>query len=375
MNQYTSSCAKISVSKPFLWGNEIKYVTDAISEGWISSKGYYVDMFEDLFAQKMGRKFAVSVNSGTSALQIALEVLEIRPGDEIIVPDFCMASPALAVLYVGATLVPVDVDQTFNINPSLIEAKITHRTRAIIVVHTYGHPAKMDEIIRISQKHNLRIIEDVAEAMGAMSFDQQAGTFGDIACYSLYANKTITTGEGGMLTFDDDSLCKLASKKKALFFGDTEEDRYVHKSIGYSYRLTNIQAAFGLAQLEHLEEAIERKIILADEYSKVLKLVKQISLPPRESWARHVYWVYSILVNGPFSRSGLQQFLSDCGIETRRFFHPIHLQPFFNKTLDDADFPNSIQYANSGLYLPLFHELTESDIAFIAEKISEYFER
>ncbi|MGC2235705.1 MAG: DegT/DnrJ/EryC1/StrS family aminotransferase [Pyrinomonadaceae bacterium] len=360
----------IPVSRPFIWGNESAYVKNAIDEGWISSKGKYVTKFEQAFASFLGVPHAVAASNGTNALHLALSTLGIGQGDEVIVPDFSMISPTLAVLYCGATPVPVDADWTWNINPDLIEEKISHKTRAIIAVHTYGHPAYMPKLMEIARKHSVYVIEDAAEALGAKIEGRFAGSFGDIACFSFYANKTVTTGEGGMLVTSSEDFYKRACWKRDLCFGDDNESRFVHREIGFNYRLTSLQAAFGLAQLEHLDEAIAEKIEIGKKYSELLKDVKGLTLPPEAVWAKNVFWVYGILVGKEFgvSRSILAQLLLEANIESRNFFSPVHRQPIIKQVFDDT-FEVSANLSDNGLYLPSFIGMSDETISRVAEAV------
>jgi perosamine synthetase len=360
-----------------MWGNEAAYVTEAINEGWISSRGRFVDSFERRFAETLDTKFAVAVCNGTAALHLALSTLGVGQGDEVIVPDFSMISPVLAVLYCGAVPVPVEIDETWNINPELIEEKITAKTRAILVVHTYGHPAEMTKISEVARQHGLYLVEDVAEALGATVGGRKAGTFGDIACFSFYANKVVTTGEGGMLTTQDPDLSAKARWKRDLCFGPDDEMRFTHDQIGFNYRLTNMQAAVGVAQMEHFDEAVTRKIGIAKEYNAALENVRGLTLPPEAAWAKNVYWVYGIVVEPEFglSRIKLQSSLREVGIETRRFFTPIHRQPIVRSSAKDEDFPRSLHLAEHGLYLPSFIGMSTDSILRVADAISLIKER
>jgi perosamine synthetase len=361
----------IPVSKPYLWGNEAAYVNTAIEEGWLSSRGRFVDSFERTFAEKLDTKFAAAVCNGTAALHLAMATLDIKPGDEVIVPDFCMISPVLAVLYCGATPVPVEVDETWNINPDLIEEKISARTRAILVVHNYGHPAAVDKISALARRHNLYLVEDCAEALGATVNGRKIGTFGDLACFSFYANKVITTGEGGMVITQNQELYERARWKRDLCFGSDDETRFIHREIGYNFRLTNMQAAVGVAQLEHFDEAVASKIDIARRYNSALKDVAGLTLPPEASWARNVYWVYGILVEpeSRVSRAALQQYLCEMSIETRRFFTPIHQQPIIGRREADTSYPHSTHLAAHGIYLPSYIGMRPDAVARVADAI------
>ncbi|HZT61402.1 MAG TPA: DegT/DnrJ/EryC1/StrS family aminotransferase [Pyrinomonadaceae bacterium] len=361
----------IPVSRPFMWGKEAEYVNQAISEGWVSSRGRMVDAFERGFAEALGVEYAVGVCNGTAAVHLALAALGIKAGDEVIVPDFCMIAPALAILYCGATPVAVDVDETWNMAPALIEEHITERTRAILVVHNYGHPARMDEIADLARRRGLYLVEDTAEALGATVNGQQAGTFGDVASFSFYANKVITTGEGGMVVTRRADLFERLRWKRDLCFGKDEETRYTHAEVGFNYRLTNLQAAVGVAQLEHLDEAIASKVAVARRYDEALRDLPGLTLPPEAAWAKNVYWVYGVLVEPEFGvpRALLQEQLLARGIETRRFFTPLHEQPIVPPQGGASDYPRSAHLAEHGLYLPSSVGMQAAAVERVAETL------
>jgi perosamine synthetase len=354
----------IPVSRPHLWGDEASHVQEALSEGWISSRGRFIDELEQCFAAALNMPHAVSVSNGTVALHLALDVLGIGEGDEVIVPDFSMISPILAALYCRARPVPVDADVTWNIDPSRIEEAIGPRTRAIIVVHTYGHPADMAPILEIARRRGLHVIEDCAEALGATVREQMVGTFGDIACFSFYANKAMTTGEGGMLVMRDAALRDRARWKRDLCFGVDDEARFTHEEIGYNYRLTNLQAAVGIAQLRHLDEVTARKRAIAARYRAALSNLPGMTLPPESPWAVNVYWVFGVLVEEELGveRATLQRHLRACGIETRRFFTPVHAQPIAQVSCDAPRFPQATRLAQRGFYLPSYIGLLDEEI-------------
>ena len=361
----------IPVARPYIWGNELRYVSDAIKADGFPARGPYVTEFEDRFRHRVGRTYALSVTNGTAAVHLALVSLGVGPGDEVIVPDFCMVAPIFAVLYCGATPVPIDVDNFWNLDPELISHVITDRTKAILVVHNYGHPAAMSIICRIAEAHGIPVVEDAAEALGATVAGRHVGTFGRIACYSFYANKTITTGEGGMITTDDPHVYERAKWKRDMCFGRDQENRFLHAEVGFNYRMTNLQAAVGLAQLEHVDEAVRRKIEIASQYSRELEGIIGLSLPPTAEWATNVFWVYGILIDEGFgiSRAALQVALGDRGIETRRFFSPVTSQPFLKKSAKMIDCPRSSFLARVGLYLPSFIGITALEIQRVTDAI------
>ncbi len=362
-------CRVIPVSEPLFAGNELKYLTHCIKSGWVSCLGGYVTKFEERFAAYCGMRYGVSVSSGTTALHLALASLGIKKGDEVILPAFTMVSTANAVAYQGARPVLVDSQRdTFNLDPDKIEEKITKRTKAIIVVHIYGHPADMDKIMKIARRHKLYVVEDAAEAHGAEYEGRKAGSFGDIGVFSFYGNKIITTGEGGMLVTVDKKLKERAEYLRDMAF--SKERHFWHKDLGFNYRMSNLQAAVGLAQLERIEKLIAIKRGNAGLYCRYLRNVPGISLPKEEPYARSVYWMFGILVEENFgiSKDELRKRLAQKGIETRNFFIPMHLQPIYARECGGR-FPISEELCRRGLYLPSGFNLREKDIRFIARSI------
>lgn len=363
----------IPVCEPVLEGNELKYIKECIRENWISStKGKYIKRFEEDFARICQTKYAVSCTSGTAALHIALAALGIGKGDEVIIPTFTMIATPNAVAYLQANPVLVDAEPfTWNIDPEKIERKITTRTKAIIVVHTYGHPAPMDKILRIARRHNLAVVEDAAEAHGAVYKGKKVGSIGDIGCFSFYANKIVTTGEGGMVTTNSKRLAKIAFALKNHAF--SEGRHFWHKYLGYNYRLTNLQAAIGLAQLERFDDLLSKRISNAKYYNSLLRDVKGIRLPPQKKEVRNVYWMYSILIEDSFglTRDRLRSYLAQKGIETRTFFIPIHLQPVYFNIFKKESFPISEQLCQRGMYLPSSSNLKMKEIEYIVKCLKD----
>jgi perosamine synthetase len=362
---------RIHVCEPTLIGNERKYVLDCLDTNWISSRGRFVEEFEDGFSSYCGVRFGITTNSGTTALHLALATLGLGEGDEVIIPSFTMISTANAANYLGAKLVLVDVEpRTWNIDPDKIEEKITAKTKAIIPIHTYGHPAAMDRILDIAGKHGCAVVEDAAEAHGAEYHGRKVGSFGIISSFSFYANKIITTGEGGMVVTDDEGLAERARTLRN--YGFTQERHFWHKVMGFSYRLTNLQAAIGLGQLEKIEELVSARIDHARLYDSLLGEIPGISTPPRSENIRSVYWMYGILVEDEFgvSRDELRQKLADKGIETRSFFIPIHLQPIYSHLYSDQ-YPVSEKLGSRGFYLPSSSGLKPEQIEYIVEAIRE----
>ena len=362
----------IPVCVPLLGEKELEYVTDCIKTGWISSRGKYVEEFEAKFAKYCGCKYGISTTSGTTALHLALASIGVGKGDEVIVPAFTMISTVFAVVYCGAKPVLVDAEpETWNIDVSKIEEKITDRTKVIIPVHIYGHPCDMDPIMKIAEEHDLYVVEDAAEAHGAEYKGRKVGGIGHIGCFSFYANKIITTGEGGMIVTNDEEIAEKAKSLKDLAF--SKERRFLHTDLGFNYRMTNIQAAIGLAQLERIDELVERRRKNAHLYNELLKDIEGIRLPIEKEWAKNVYWMYSILVEDKFgmSREELMSELEKKGIETRTFFIPMHVQPVFqNMGLFKGErYPVAEELARKGLYLPSSSGLSREEIEHICDEI------
>jgi len=363
----------IPVCEPLLTGKELEYVTDCLNSNWISSKGKYIEEFEEKFANYCGCKYGISTTSGTTALHLALACLGIGAADEVIVPSFTMISTVFAIVYTGAKPVLVDSElETWNIDTSKIEKKVTKRTKAIIPVHIYGHPCDMDPIMKIAEKHNLWVIEDAAEAHGTEYKGRKAGGIGHIGCFSFYANKIITTGEGGMIVTNDAIIADKARSLKDLAF--SKEQRFLHTDLGFNYRMTNIQAAIGLAQFEKMDELKERRRRNAYFYNNLLKDVDGIGLPPEKEWARNVYWMYSILIKDTFgmSRDELMDRLLENEIETRRFFFPMHQQPALQNLglFKRESHPIAEELSRTGLYLPSGSGLTKEQIEYICQTIN-----
>jgi perosamine synthetase len=320
----------IPVCIPFIGEKELEYVVDCIKTNWISSKGKYVEEFEAKFAEYCSCKYGVTTTSGTTALHLALASLNIKNGDKVIIPASTMIATAFAVIYCGATPVLVDAEpETWNIDVNLIEEKITDKTKAIMPVHIYGHPCDMDPIMELAKEHDLYVVEDAAEAHGAEYKGRKAGGIGDIGCFSFYGNKIITTGEGGMIVTNNEEITEKAQSLKDLAF--SKERRFLHTDLGFNYRMTNIQAAIGLAQFERIDELVEMRRRNAQLYNGYLKDVEGVKLPVEKEWAKNVYWMYSILIEDEYgmSMANLATELEKKGIETRTFFIPMHEQPVF----------------------------------------------
>lgn len=360
---------RISVAQPKLEGNERKYVLDCLDTNWISSNGKYIGAFEEEFARFCGTKHAVAVNNGTTALHLALVALDLQPGDEVIIPTVTYIATANAVRYCGATPVLVDVCQdTMNIDPTQVESRITPRTRGIIPVHLYGHPAEMEPLATIARKHKLWLLEDAAEAHGAEVAGKRVGSLGACATFSFFGNKIVTTGEGGMVTTNDDGL----AARLRLYRGQGVDPtrRYWFPVIGYNYRMTNIQAAIGLAQMETVDRALEDRRVLAKQYDKALaSLADKIVLPSTHVGMRHSYWMYTVFLRegGESRRNAVMAHLEKCGIETRPVFYPMHVLPPYKES---NVYPVADTWAQRGMNLPTHQFLTEADVERIAEALS-----
>ena len=359
----------IPVSEPTITEKEIEYVTKAVRSGWISSIGEYINRFEEEYARFNNTRYALTVSNGTTALHLALLAIGIKSGDEVIVPDLTFIATANVVVHCGATPVFADIERdTWCISPEDIKRKITSKTRAIIPVHLYGHPADMDEIMRIAKEHNLYVIEDCAEAHGAEYKGKKIGSIGDIGAFSFYGNKIITTGEGGMLTTNNPDLYE-----RAKFLKDhamSKDKRYFHPEVGYNYRMTNIQAALGLAQLERVDEIIEKKRKIFEWYREGLKDMRGIILNPEKEWARSVFWMVC-LVNERFDESSRDEFmkrLREKGVDTRPFFYPCSMMPMYKK--DGFMNPVSYDIYKKGINLPSGYTLNKEDIELICREIT-----
>lgn len=356
----------IPVNEPLLNGNEKKYLQECIDTGWISSEGPFIKKFEDGLAAMMNRKYGVAVSNGSVAIDAAIVGLGIGEGDEVIMPTFTIISCAAAVVRAGAKPILVDSDPlTFNMNVGEIEEKITDRTKAIMVVHIYGFPVDMDPVLDIAQKHRLFVIEDSAEMHGQYYYDRPCGSFGDISTLSFYPNKHITTGEGGMILTNNSELAEKCRSLRNLCF--KPEQRFVHDEIGWNLRMTNLQAAIGVAQLERLDEFVVRKRQIGKLYTELLSDVEEIQLPIKEmSFAKNIYWVYSIVLKETckYNAREIAQKLASKGVATRPFFWPMHEQPVFIKKgwYQNEKYPVAENIARKGFYLPSGLGLTDDQI-------------
>lgn len=362
--------AEIPVCEPSLGKKELENVIECVKSTWISSKGKFIDQFESSFSRYCGAKYGVATTSGTTALHLALATLGIENSDEVIIPTFTMIAAANAVTYTGAKPVLVDSEpDTWNIDVNKIEEKVTKKTKAIIVVHTYGHPVDMGPLLDLAEDHELYVVEDAAEAHGAEFKGKKVGTLGDIGCFSFYANKIITTGEGGMLITSNMELAEKARMLRDQAF--EKKRRFWHRYVGFNYRLTNLQAAIGLAQIDKIDQFVETRRRNAHLYNSLLKEIEGITLPPEANWAKNVYWMYSILIEASFgvSRDELMRRLEENGIETRHFFYPIHVQPVYHKNYRGEKYPVAEELSQKGINLPSGNTLEKRQIEYVVDSI------
>ena len=368
-----SKSSFVPVNVPLVDGNEKKYLNECISSGWISSEGPFVKQFEEQFAIRIQRKHAIAVSSGTAALDVAVETLGIGPGDEVILPAFTIISCIGQIVRSGATPVLVDSDpQTWNMDINQIADKITERTKAIMIVHIFGLPVDMGSIFKIARKHNIKVIEDAAEMHGQSYKNKPCGSFGDISTFSFYPNKHITTGEGGMIVTDDEQLAEDCRSLRNLCF--QPQERFVHKRLGWNYRMTNVQAALGLAQLERLDEFVERKRRMGAKYTKMLSGLKNVQLPlSKKNYANNIYWVFGLVLKDPieFDAKEAIKRLREEDIDCRPFFYPMHQQPILVKmgVFQSESYPVAERLSKRGLYIPSGIALTDEQINQVVKKV------
>jgi perosamine synthetase len=369
----------IPVNEPLLDGNEKKYLIECIDTGWISSEGPFVRDFEEKFAERVGRRYGIAVCNGTAALESSVAALQLEPGDKILLPTFTIISCAGAVVRAGAIPVLVDSDPlTWNMDVGLLKAAIEREARgnnkikAIMVVHIYGLPVDMDPILKLAAQYGIKVIEDAAEMHGQTYRGKPCGSFGDLSVFSFYPNKHITTGEGGMIVTDDPGLAERCRSLRNLCF--QPKKRFVHEELGYNFRMTNLQAALGLAQLERLEEFIVRKRRMGTRYTELLKNVEGLELMVEKTeYAENIYWVYGMVLKDevPFDAEEAMRRLGTRGIGTRPFFWPMHEQPVFHKMglFEGEKFPVAERLARRGFYIPSGMALTEGQINDVAEEV------
>lgn len=347
----------LPTSEPVLDGKEKEYVIACFQRNWISAGGKFTEKFEQQFAEYVGVQYAVTCSNGTAAVHLALAALGVGPGDEVIIPDFTIIVSASMTILSGAKPVLVDVDKYWCIDTDLIEEKITSKTKAIMPVHMYGNPANMKAILAIARKHRLYVIEDACAAHGATVGKKKVGSMGEIGCFSFYASKNITSGEGGMVVTNDKRIADQVRLLKSHAF---ERPRFIHRYLGFNYRMTDIQSAVGLAQLENIEKKVSRRREIAGYYSKLLEGVKEVTTHPNPPWGESVFWMYSILINDSFGRSreDIMEQLAKQSIGSERFFLPMSQQPIFLKGGDPrypnvkGSYPVSHAIGKQGMYLP-----------------------
>ena len=359
----------IPVYQPSLTGNEKKYVNECLDTSWISAKGKFVEQFETAFAKYIGADHAITVANGTVALHLALIALGIGRGDEVIVPTLTYVASVNAIAYTEATPIFVDsLKSNWQVDPDDIERKITEKTKAIMVVHLYGHPCDMERIMAIAKKHDLFVVEDCAEGFGSYFAGQHVGTFGDISTFSFYGNKTITTGEGGMVVTNDETLYARASHLKDQ--GMAKFRQYWHDVIGYNYRMTNICAAIGLAQLEQAEKFLRQKRDIAAWYQKYLQGTP-VEFHQEDANVHHSYWMCSILVPKSAERDPLRELLKERNVETRPVFYPVHTMPMYSQKYQKHKNAEDIGWR--GMNLPSWQGLSEDQVKYICDVIHEFY--
>ncbi len=356
----------IPISQPSIGEKEIAYVTDAVQSGWVSSLGKYIDMFEERFASYCGTKYAVATSNGTTALHLALVSLGVTADDEVIIPDLTFVATGSAVKYIGAKVVTVDIDEdTLCISPEAIKKAITPNTKAIIPVHLYGHPANMIEINKIAKEYNLFVVEDAAEAHGAEVNGKKVGSLSDAGVFSFYGNKIITSGEGGMITTDDEELYK-----KMRYLRDhamSKEKRYWHTEVGFNYRMTNLQAALGVAQFERIDELLAKKKEIFEWYQDGLNDLQGIRLNHQASWAKNVYWMVCLELD-KYTESQRDEFIQKLkakNIDSRPYFYPVSDMPMYA----DVNTPVTHMVYQRGLNLPSYFDITKEQVEYVCKCI------
>jgi len=375
----SASFRRVPVSQPTLDAAETFHVNQALAKGAISGFfGEYLPMFEEEFAGYCGCAHGVAVSNGTTALHLALATLSIGEGDEVLVGSLTNMATFFAVLYQGARPIPIDSEpDTLNLDPAKLRARITPRTKAIIVIHLFGHPVDMDPVLEVAREHGLYVIEDAAEAHGALYKGRKVGGLGDIGCFSFYANKIITTGEGGMLTLNNPEWAARARNLKCLAFGD--QNKFMHKDIGYNYRMTNLQAAIGHGQFGKIEQVIAAKRSMAAKYNQRLSGRADLELPVEKPYARNVYWMYHVLVAGRHAgrRNETMKALAERGVETREGFVPYNMQEIFIArgltSVDECPIANDLSLR--GFYLPSSPSITDEEIDYVCNCLIEVLER
>lgn len=367
----------VPINEPLLSGNEKKYLSECIDTGWISSEGPFIKKFEDQMATHTGRKYAVAVTNGTAALELAIVALDIGVGDEVIMPTFTIISCAQAIIKTGATPILIDSDyESFNMRVEDIESKISNKTKAIMVVHIYGLPVDMEPVLQLAKKYNLKIIEDAAEMHGQTYNDISCGSFGDISIFSFYPNKHITTGEGGMVLMNDQELFEKCKNLRNLCFSSDPEKRFIHENIGWNLRMTNLQAAIGVAQFERIDSFISKKRWIGEMYNDLLGDISVLNLPIESNeYSKNIYWVYAITLKDNCTKSvkEIMKELNNSGIGTRPFFYPMHQQPVFKKMglFIGENYPNAEKLYERGFYIPSGMAITKEQIEEVSYRLHE----
>lgn len=358
----------IPVYQPFLGGREKEYVNQCLDSTWISSRGEFISRFESEFARYIGAEHATTVSNGTVALHLAMAALGLGPGDEVIVPTLTYVASVNTIMQTGASVVYAEsLADTWNVSVSDIRSRITPKTKAVMVVHLYGLACDMDEVVALCKEHNLLLIEDCAEAFGSLYKGQHVGTFGDVATFSFFGNKTITTGEGGMVVSKYKDVHERACHLKSQGVSKTRE--YWHDELAFNYRMTNICAAIGLAQLERADEIIALKRQIADWYREALEGLP-LQMHAEQPGTRHSYWMCSVLLDDPSQRQALRDHLKSKGIETRPLFAPAHNMPHC-KT--NETFPVAQNLSSRGMNLPSYPTLSREQVQQVVEEIRSYF--
>jgi len=366
----------IPVNKPLITKEDISYLNKSISKGWVSSEGPEVKRFENDFSNFIGHKYSVAVSSGTAALEIAIKSLKLKKGDEVIIPNFTIISNAIAVLKENLNIKLIDCSiKDWNMNISEVKKKITKKTKAIIATHIYNFPLRVDILKKICNKNKIILIEDAAEAIGQKLNNKLCGSFGDISIFSFYANKQITTGEGGMITTNNKKLFEKSKSLRNLCFG--KKDRFNHEDIGWNYRMTNLQASLGVSQLKRIKSIVHKRHLVGKEYFQRLKFNKNIYIPETSrNYAKNIYWVIAFVItnkNLNIDAKKMMKKLITYGIQTRPFFWPMHKQKIFKekyKINTSGNYKNSEYISKYGLYLPSSLDIKSNQIKFICDKVN-----
>lgn len=362
----------IPIFEPSLTGNERKYLIDCIDSTWISSQGKYIVEFEKAIANYHNAEYGIVTSNCTTALHLALKALHIGPGDEVICPDLTFIAPANMILLSGAELKLVDIDpETMALDVKQLEKSISSKTKAIIVVHQFGHAAPMDEIMRIAKIYSLKVIEDNAESIGAKYKGKLLGTFGDITCFSFFGNKVITSGEGGALITNDKELAVRC--KELRDHGMSTHKKYLHIDLGYNYRMTNMQAAVGLAQLERLDEILLHRNKQMELYYELLTDCPQVKLRSYAEWCTPVHWLLTITLADGYDRDAFLQYMYSKGVECRQMINPVHEAKYLENHYDPKEFPNSIKLSRQSAHLPSSSKLSEENIKFVCDTVKSFF--